>query len=55
MNVFISDCEEEEKQNKKRSFVLFWNKAKKNKYNRSSTIEDLPYLLGWKLGVVNER
>jgi hypothetical protein len=44
-NVFVSDCEEEEKR-KKRSFVLFSNKAKKNEYNRSSTIEDLPLLLG---------
>ncbi len=43
-NVFVIDCEEEEKR-KKRSFVLFWNKAKKNEDNRSSTIEDLPLLL----------
>jgi hypothetical protein len=42
-NVFIIDCEEEEKL-KKRSFVLFWNKAKKNEDNRSSTIEDLRLL-----------
>ncbi len=32
------------KNEKKRSFVLFWNIAKKNEYNRSSTIEDLPLL-----------
>jgi hypothetical protein len=43
-NVFVIDCEEEEIR-KKRSFVLLWNKAKKNEYNRSSTIEDLPLLV----------
>ncbi len=43
-NVFVIKFEEEEKR-KKRSFVLFWNKAKKNEYNRSSTIEDLPLLV----------
>jgi hypothetical protein len=31
------------KNEKKRSFV-FWSKAKKNEYNRSATIEDLPLL-----------
>ncbi len=40
-NVFVIDCEEKRK---KRSFVLFWNKAKKSEYNRSSTIKDLPLL-----------
>jgi len=30
---------------KKRSFNFYWNKAKNNEYNRSSTIEDLPLLL----------
>jgi len=43
-NVFVFDCEEEEIR-KKRSFVLLWNKAKKNEYNRSSTIKNLPLLL----------
>jgi hypothetical protein len=43
-NVFVSNCEEEEKRKNKASF--FWGKkAKKNEYNRSSTIEDLPLLL----------
>jgi hypothetical protein len=42
-NVFVSNCEEEEKRKNKASF--FWGKkAKKNEYNRSSTIEDLPLL-----------
>ncbi len=43
-NIFVSYCEEEEKR-KKRRFELFWNEAKKNEYNRSSAIEDLPLLL----------
>jgi hypothetical protein len=30
---------------KKRSFNFYWNEAKNNEYNRSSTIEDLPLLL----------
>jgi hypothetical protein len=42
-NVFVSDCEEEEKR-KKTKLRFFWSKAKKNEYNRSSTIEDLPLL-----------
>jgi hypothetical protein len=43
-NVFVSNCEEEEKRKNKASF--FWGKkAKKNEYNRSSTIEDLPLLV----------
>ncbi len=36
MNVFVSNCVEEKKRKNE--------KAKKNKYNRSSTIEDLPLL-----------
>jgi hypothetical protein len=43
-NVFVSDCEEEEKR-KKTKLRFFWKKAKKNEYNRSSSIEDLPLLL----------
>jgi hypothetical protein len=34
------------KDDKKRSFVFVWIKAKKNECIRSSTIEDLPLLLG---------
>ncbi len=42
-NVFISNCVEEEKRKNEASF--FWGEiAKKNEYNRSSTIEDLPLL-----------
>jgi hypothetical protein len=43
-NVFVSDCEEEEKR-KKTKLRFLWSKAKKNEYNRSTTIEDLPLLL----------
>ncbi len=43
MNVFVSDCEEEEKR-KKTKLRFFRTKAKKNEYNHSSTIEDLPLL-----------
>jgi hypothetical protein len=43
-NVFVSDCEGEEKR-KKANLRFFFNKAKKNEYNRSTTIEDLPLLL----------
>jgi hypothetical protein len=43
-NVFVSNCVEEKKLKNETSF--FWGKkAKKNEYNRSSTIEDLPLLL----------
>jgi hypothetical protein len=42
-NVFVTHCVKEEKR-KKRSFVFLLKKAKKNEYNRSSTIEDLPLL-----------
>jgi hypothetical protein len=42
MNVFVSNCVEEE--TKKRSFFFLGKKAKKNEYNGSSTIEDLPLL-----------
>ncbi len=41
--LFISYCEEEEK-GKKTKLRFFWSEAKKNEYNRSSTIEDLPLL-----------
>jgi hypothetical protein len=44
-NIFLSDCEEERKRTKNEA-SFFWNKAKENEYNRSSTIEDLPLLLG---------
>jgi hypothetical protein len=43
-NVFFSNCVEEEKRKNDASF-FFGKKAKKNKYNRSSTIGDLPLLL----------
>jgi hypothetical protein len=44
MNVFVRNCVEEKKRKYETSF--FWEKkAKKNEYNRSSTIEDLPLLL----------
>ncbi len=42
-NVFFSNCAEEEKRKNEASFS-FRKKAKKNEYNRSSTIEDLPLL-----------
>jgi nitrogen regulatory protein PII-like uncharacterized protein len=42
-NVFVSNCVEEEKLKNETSFL--WGKnAKKNEYNCSSTIEDLPLL-----------
>jgi hypothetical protein len=44
-NVFVIDWEEEKK-TKKNEASFFWSKAKKNEYNRSSTIEDLPLLVG---------
>jgi hypothetical protein len=43
-NVFFSNCVEEEKRKNEASF-FFGKKTKKNEYNRSSTIEDLPVLL----------
>ncbi len=43
-NVFVSNCVEEEKWKNEASF-FFGNKAKKNEYNRSLTIEDLPLLV----------
>ena len=44
-NVFVSNCVEEKIRKNETSF--FWGKkAKKNEYNRSSTIEDLPLLVG---------
>jgi hypothetical protein len=42
-NIFVSNCEEGEKR-KKTKLRFFKNKAKKNEYNRSATIEDLPLL-----------
>ena len=42
-NIFVSNCEEGEKR-KKTKLRLLKNKAKKNEYNRSATIEDLPLL-----------
>ena len=42
-NVFVSNCVEEENRKNEASF-FFGNKAKKNEYNCSSTIEDLPLL-----------
>jgi hypothetical protein len=44
-NIFVSYSEEEEKR-KKTKLRFFWKESKKNEYNRSSTIEDLPLLLG---------
>jgi hypothetical protein len=46
-NIFVSYCEEEEK--RKKTKLRFFNKAKKNEYNCSSTIEDLPLLVGIEL------
>ncbi len=43
-NVFVPNCVKEEK--RKNEASLFLKKAKKNEYNRSSTIEDLPLLAG---------
>jgi nitrogen regulatory protein PII-like uncharacterized protein len=40
-NVFVSNCVEEEERKKEASF-FGEEKEKKNEYNRSSTIEDLP-------------
>jgi hypothetical protein len=41
-NVFVSNCVEEKKGKTKLCFLRI--KAKKNEYNRSSTIKDLPLL-----------
>jgi hypothetical protein len=43
-NVFVGNCVEEEKRKNEASF-FGGKKAKKNEYNRSSTIEDLPLLV----------
>jgi hypothetical protein len=43
-NVFVSNCVEEKKRKNKTSF-FGGKKVKKNEYNRSSSIEDLPLLL----------
>ncbi len=40
-NVFVPNCVKEDKRKSEASF-FFWKKVKKNEYNRSSTIEDLP-------------
>jgi hypothetical protein len=45
-NIFVSNCVGGEKR-KKTKLRFFWNKAKKNEYNRSAIIEDLP-LPTWK-------
>jgi hypothetical protein len=42
-NIFVNNCVEGEKR-KKTKLRFFLNKAKKNEYNRSATIEDLPLL-----------
>ncbi len=42
-NIFVSNCVENKK-NKKRNLVFFEEKNEENKYNRSSTIKDLPSL-----------
>jgi hypothetical protein len=44
MNVFVSNHVEEEKLKNEASF-FFGKKVKKNEYNRSSTIEDMPLLV----------
>ncbi len=46
-NIFVSNCVEEKKENTKLRFLggKSREKAKKNEYNRSSTIEDLPLLI----------
>jgi hypothetical protein len=41
-NIFVSNCVEGKTKKNEASFIL--NKAKKNEYNRSATIEDLPLL-----------
>jgi hypothetical protein len=41
-NIFVSNCLEGKTKKNEASFFL--NKAKKNEYNRSATIEDLPLL-----------
>ncbi len=43
-NIFDSNCVGGKKR-KKTNLRFFWNKAKKNEYNRPATIEDLPLLL----------
>jgi hypothetical protein len=43
-NVFVPNCVKEEKRKNEASFFYFF-KAKKNEYNRSSGIEDLPLLI----------
>jgi hypothetical protein len=51
-NIFVSNCVGREKR-KKTKLRFFWNKAKKNEYNRSAIIEDLPLLVG--TGSAHER
>jgi hypothetical protein len=43
-NIFVPNCIKEEKRKKEASFFSL-KKRKKNEYNRSSTIEDLPLLI----------
>ena len=42
-NIFVRNCVEGKTKKNEASFFL--NKAKKNEYNRSATIEDLPLLI----------
>jgi hypothetical protein len=42
-NIFVSNCLEGKTKKNEASFFL--NKAKKNEYNRSASIEDLPLLV----------
>ena len=42
-NIFVRNCVEGKTKKNEASFFL--NKAKKNEYNRSATIEDLPLLV----------
>ncbi len=48
--LFVPNCVKEEKRKNEASFFL--KKTKKNEYNRSLTIEDLP-LLVWRTDTVN--
>ncbi len=49
-NVFVSNCVEEKKR-KYEAWFFGGKKAKKNEYNRSSAIEDLPLLFSSNLGL----
>ena len=50
-NIFVSNCLEGKTKKNEASF--FSNKAKKNEYNRSATIEDLPLLVRTSLPAVS--